>query len=492
MKLGKYGLILLLILFLGLLLRVFDLSGESLWLDEGYSIRVAHLEIPQTIKQIIIDVHPPLHFIMLHYWIDVFGDSEPSVRFLSVIFGMLALFMLYKIGALLSGKKTALLGTFLGSLSVFLIASSQEARMYSLVIFLALCSMYFFIKLFCRKNTKDTIGYVLCTALLFYTHHSAFFIILVQNIFIFTLLKPSKKQYAINIREWILYQIAIFILFLPWIAPTIIQLLRAAKNPAAIIAVPSPIIILTFLKFYAGSYLTLLCFLILCLYLLIHPKKEEKYPSVPFSYAHTNFLLFMWFGLPVLALFMLARIKVLFFVSRYVGFVSIPLFLLVARGIQNIRRKYLAVIIVFILTFISLLNLATYYARPNKNEWREVTHYIDQNAKAGDVILFHAGYFQKNVFDYYSKRKDLVKIAVPAVTIKVPITMEDKVIGVTNNDIKDMQRSIKGRDRVWIVLCHSQDRKNLIIKTLKKLSYNERLHKRYLGIEIYLYETKGK
>lgn len=44
------------------------------------------------------DVHPPLYFAALHYWIVLAGDSVLSVRFLSVIFGVLAIPTAYLLG----------------------------------------------------------------------------------------------------------------------------------------------------------------------------------------------------------------------------------------------------------------------------------------------------------------------------------------------------------------------------------------------------------
>jgi len=86
--------ILLAILLMGLFLRIYDLSNESLWLDEGFSIRFANLSLYQIF--FLPETNPPLYYIILHWWINLFGDSEFSVRFPSVIFGFLSIFMVYK------------------------------------------------------------------------------------------------------------------------------------------------------------------------------------------------------------------------------------------------------------------------------------------------------------------------------------------------------------------------------------------------------------
>ena len=85
--------IILVILMAGLFLRIYGLSTESLWLDEGFSVWHSKTDIPLIIKAASSDVQMPLYYILLHYWMGLFGDSEFSIRFLSVIFGLLAVFL---------------------------------------------------------------------------------------------------------------------------------------------------------------------------------------------------------------------------------------------------------------------------------------------------------------------------------------------------------------------------------------------------------------
>ncbi len=111
MRLTKNELILLAILSLGLFLRIYDLASESLWFDEGYFIALAKLDLFQIVEKGSQTSHPPLYYIILHYWINLFGDSEFSTRFLSVIFGFFAIFMIYKVGSLICDKEVGILSS---------------------------------------------------------------------------------------------------------------------------------------------------------------------------------------------------------------------------------------------------------------------------------------------------------------------------------------------------------------------------------------------
>ena len=148
-KLTPYVLILLSIIILGLTLQIYRLNYKSLWYDEICS--VARSE--KGIQYIIFDFGfgpgrsrvAPLHFVILNFFL-YFGKSEFVVRLPSVIFGVLAILLTYKIGELFFGKKEGLISAFLLSISAMHIHYSQEARMYSLLMFLALLSLFLFYK----------------------------------------------------------------------------------------------------------------------------------------------------------------------------------------------------------------------------------------------------------------------------------------------------------------------------------------------------------
>jgi len=135
------------ILLTGLILRFYNIDKKSYWLDEEISVRFSSLTIDGIIKNSISETHPPLYYLILHYWINLFGDSETSTRLLSAIFGIISIIMIYHIGKLLFSKEVGIISSLILAVSAFHIAYSQETRMYSLMSMLTLTSMYFFIKI---------------------------------------------------------------------------------------------------------------------------------------------------------------------------------------------------------------------------------------------------------------------------------------------------------------------------------------------------------
>jgi mannosyltransferase len=167
----KNNYILITILFLGLILRIYNLGTESFWCDEGFSSMISRSSLFQIAQQTSQDSHPPLYYFILHYWINLFGVTEFSIRFLSVIFGFFAILMIYMVGTLIFNKNVGIISSLILALSAFHIYYSQEARMYSLMTLLTLLSIYFFIKLINGGSFKFIIGYILSSILLMYTHY---------------------------------------------------------------------------------------------------------------------------------------------------------------------------------------------------------------------------------------------------------------------------------------------------------------------------------
>src|SRR5690606_36341602 len=62
----------------GVVLRF--IASSPLWLDEALSVNIARLplgEIPEALRH---DGHPPLYYVLLHGWMELFGEGNRAVR----------------------------------------------------------------------------------------------------------------------------------------------------------------------------------------------------------------------------------------------------------------------------------------------------------------------------------------------------------------------------------------------------------------------------
>lgn len=142
---------------IGVLTRFFLINSQSLWIDEGYSI---YFSDGSTIQEVLDRLNETwlsdrfriLYYLFLHYWGRVFGVSGLSLRIPSALFGIASILVVY-FGALRNfGKSTATVSFFLISLSSYCIYYSQEARDYSMLIFLIGLQLLFFLELICQDK----------------------------------------------------------------------------------------------------------------------------------------------------------------------------------------------------------------------------------------------------------------------------------------------------------------------------------------------------
>src|SRR5260221_13849769 len=84
------------IIWLAFLIRVWNLTKESFWADEGWTMLLAKgPTIPDVVQTMANDQHPTLYFILMHLWIDLAGNSEFTTRFLSLEWSVLGVALIY-------------------------------------------------------------------------------------------------------------------------------------------------------------------------------------------------------------------------------------------------------------------------------------------------------------------------------------------------------------------------------------------------------------
>jgi hypothetical protein len=67
------------------------LTKSDLWLDEALSVNIARLPVSQIPRWLKHDGAPPLYYVLLHYWMQVFGTSDVATRSLSGVFSVASL-----------------------------------------------------------------------------------------------------------------------------------------------------------------------------------------------------------------------------------------------------------------------------------------------------------------------------------------------------------------------------------------------------------------
>jgi hypothetical protein len=131
----------LLLFFFALGLRVYDLADESLWMDELRQVSY----YPHPFIQIIYDAasqsQPPLDYWIGHL-VHYFASSDFAVRLPAAFFGAGSVLMIVLIISRLCSWPISLFWGLIGAILPFNLYYSQEARPYSIAVFLFLCVLW--------------------------------------------------------------------------------------------------------------------------------------------------------------------------------------------------------------------------------------------------------------------------------------------------------------------------------------------------------------
>lgn len=125
----------LVILVGGIFLRIYNLSYLSLWNDEAFSRYYFKLGLSfMWTEGLRSESSPPLYYMAIGAWIQLFGGSEAALRSLSVVSSSLAIVLVYALGRELFGPRQGLTASALFALSATQIYYAQEARPYALLL----------------------------------------------------------------------------------------------------------------------------------------------------------------------------------------------------------------------------------------------------------------------------------------------------------------------------------------------------------------------
>lgn len=157
-----------------LVTRLLFLGDKSLWLDEAWSWRAAEISIPSMIDRTKGDVHPPLYYALLHYWVDVFGDSEFALRLPSAIVGAASITLVTAAAWRIGGIALAVATAVLLIVNPADLQYTQEARMYPFVGVLSVGATLLLAAFLRRPRPPALVAYCAVAIALVYTHYSGF------------------------------------------------------------------------------------------------------------------------------------------------------------------------------------------------------------------------------------------------------------------------------------------------------------------------------
>ena len=195
-KKDRYPILIAVLMLLGLILRICKLSSQSLWIDEGFTINAALQTLKHgfpLLESGFTYTGSLFHTYLISFFMLFSQDPIFPARLVSVIFGIFTIPLIYYLGKEIWNKKIGLITAILVTFSVWEIAWSRQARLYTQLQFFYLLSLLMFYKLLQNKTFKYLILTSLFTLVAILTHSLGFSLLLIFAIYLFVNYEDLKQ-----------------------------------------------------------------------------------------------------------------------------------------------------------------------------------------------------------------------------------------------------------------------------------------------------------
>ena len=179
------------------LVRFWDMTASCLWFDEIFGVNAAEHSWGDMFWFVASDlIHPPLFYAALKIWTQIGGEGFFWLRSFSVLFSILSIPpFLYLCRELKLKFSTTAVALVFFSLNGALIKYAQEVRMYGMLLFLSLVSIWLFARFFYRGKNVWVLTAV--NVLLVYTHYFGWLVLLCEVVVILILQRIKIRHVLI-------------------------------------------------------------------------------------------------------------------------------------------------------------------------------------------------------------------------------------------------------------------------------------------------------
>lgn len=394
--------------FIGLALRLINITKSSVWHDEGFSIMLSKLNAVQIWQGSARDVHPPLYYELLHFWIKLFGQNVLSIRFLSLLASVFVVGLVFIIVKKIAGVRAATIALYLCAMAPILIRYSQEARMYGLLSLFMLLALYSVIKISqTPKPIYPYLLYIVAVVCGLYTHYFTVLAVISFWAYFIAIGIKQKNNRVITAKKWWWANGISVVLFLPWFSNMLAQLSRGQGlgwlSKTNLYSFSSAL--WQFFSLTDGKQLPLiiywLLFLVVALcsiYILRKDKSEQKY----------NYLIVIYAFLPIFVALVISLFKPIFH-ERYFVFSAPAIFMIIAIAIDKVATKktWLLMLLTVPILFVEAVGVRNVYAQSN-HQISNTVNTLNSEYMLGDKIIagelyvfFDASYYNHTGMPIY-------------------------------------------------------------------------------------------
>lgn len=375
------------ILLLAAALRIHDLNAQGLWGDEGWSIWLARGDSLRDLTMtMVVDHHGPIFSALLRAWDEVAGWTVFALRYLTVLFSVSSIALLYLLGRELFSPAAGVFAALAFTLMDKHVVLTQEVRDYPMVFFVMIGIAYFYVRWLRRPRGGSAFGFVLLSVIGLYLHYYCYMVnlaILVHGLITLRGRERWKHFLALNA--------LIATAFFPWVFIVIHQFINTPVDGAVLTIHGMPFNRAT-LEYLAseslGDPLALYGLLLLTGWLVpLTARPPGPMGHIARSRRLSGTLLAaLWFGLPIITTAALhTRYPLL--TDRNISVIMPAIALLVGHGMTAFE-KFGRTWVITLVVVNGLLVTSSFYVKP---PWRQMADDIAARHVGDEPILVEVG-----------------------------------------------------------------------------------------------------
>ena len=377
-------------------------TTSHIWLDEALTIEISGRPLPQLFDALRHDGSPPLYYLLLHYWMALFGRGDVAVRALSGVLSLGTLPLAWFAGrrvarvALRFGRwpgsgsqvvdRTGIAALLMFATSPYMIRYGNETRMYSLVVFLSLAFGLVLARAWEQPSRRRWVEVTLVTAALAYTHYWT--LLEIGTVAIFLLVQARRRpHYRSLCLKALLAMSAAIIPFAPWAPSFVFQMLHTGTPWAK--QVHAEVILDTVFSWAgpasAGALLAMVLMLLAFIGYAARPIGDGLHLRLS-GRVPGRYLVVMWV-VPLVLAYGAFAFSGSAFAERYTGISLPPFLLLAALGLGLLPSGATVSGLLVVICGLGLVGGATLNGAERTNA-SEVATRIQQQARNGDVVAY--------------------------------------------------------------------------------------------------------
>ncbi len=465
------GALFLLLLF-AFAIRISGLTAQSLWRDEVDALRFSQAPLASLASNFTRPGwNGPLFYVLLRGWVACAGSSEFSMRYISLLWSVLGVAMLYRLGRSwflppADGPTIAGVASLLMASAPYMVWYAQEAKMYAMLPTLVIATLYLYHRALRDADWRLWPAVIVLTWITAGVHVIGALLVPLMAVLLVVWWPLARgpigrgtegrvraargrsvRQALLALACGALPMLAA----LPWAWPLLVRGASIGHHFK-----PLPEMAVTTLYAFGRGIASagglwpvgLALFFLLAgtflwsgggLHTRLQALMRRRWDRVgEGAYVCAAWA---WLAVPLLGLYAIST-RVPLFVDRYLIWTGPALYLLMARGYEQLRRRSVLLAAVCLVAFLGLNGWALWEqsATPFKSDFRAAAAHVRQHRQPGELVLFHISYVRET-FEYYYGDASPAADGVPTDGQTTPEAVDAA-----------MRARTAGHEVVWLVL----------------------------------------